>query len=891
MNKKLDFKKFEKKIYSLWEKNKCFKANYKKKKRFSIIMPPPNITGNLHIGHAFQQTIMDIIIRFKKMSGYNTLWISGTDHAGIATQIIVENYIKKKYIEINKKNLIKNIWKWKKKYTHKINKQIKLLGNSVDWSKKNFSLDKKFSYSVNKIFISLYKKKLIYKSKKIVYWDKTLKTILSDLEVNKIKTKTNNYFVKYYLLNKTKNINYLLIPTTKPETILANTAVAINPLDKRYNNLINEYVINPINNNIIKIISDKYVNPIKGTGCIKITPAHNSKHYQIAKKHKLNLINILNLNGSIKSKFKLYNYLGEKIKDKNLNLNPPYQISNLDIEKSRKKIIKILLNQNLIKKIKKYKKKILYSNRNNSVIIFILTNQWYLKTKNLSKKAINIVKENKISFYPENYKKIYFKWMYNIEDWCISRQIHWGHKIPIWYDIKNQKTYTGFNKKEIYKKNKIKKNIILKRDKNVLDTWFSSSLWTFTSLGWPKKTIEFNKFHPINLVVSGFDIIFFWIARMIMMTLYAVKKNKVSQIPFYKIFITGLIRDENNQKMSKSIGNVIDPIDIIKGISLNKLIKKRTKNLINIKKINKIKKNTIKHLPNGIKPYGADTLRFTLASLATHNIKINFNIHSLSNNYNFCNKLYNSCKYIILIFKKHNNIKINSKINKLKNLNLIDYWITIKLNIFIKKYKKNINQFRFDLLCKSLFKFIKHEFCDWYLEFIKIYIKNKNIVNLNISFSILLKTIINILKLSHPITPFITEYLWNKIRQFSTTNKYKKLLIENKFPIYKKFHHKKIKKIEIINFIKKIIHFIRKINLENLSKNKNKKFNIDLIILNISLKKKYILLKNYYLFKNKNINKLFIFCKKNEKLYINKNFLKSNLLFKNISLYYKINFI
>ncbi len=885
ISKKLKINKIEKKIYLMWEKNKCFKANYKKKKRFSIIMPPPNITGSLHIGHAFQQTIMDVIIRFKKMSGYNTLWITGTDHAGISTQIIVEKNIKTKKIEnISKKNIIKNIWKWNKKYTYKINKQIKLLGNSIDWDKKNFSLDEKFSYAVKKIFISLYKKKLIYKKKKIVNWDKKLKTVISDLEINKKKIQKKNYYIKYYLLNKNKKIKYLLIPTTNPETILGNTAIAVNPYDKRYKNLINEYVINPINQNHIKIISDSYVNPLKGTGCIKITPAHNVNDYKLAKKHKLNIINILNKDGSLKKKFILYNYLGKKIKNNNINLKPPYNLLNIDIEKVKKKIVFILLKKKLIKKIKNKNKKILYSNKSNSLIIFLLTNQWYLKIKNLAKKSINVVKKNKIDFIPKKYKKIYLKWMYNIKDWCISRQIYWGHKIPIWYDKKNKKIYTGFNKKEIYKKYKLNKNIILKRDKNVLDTWFSSSIWTFTSLGWPKKTIEFNTFHPINLVVSGFDIIFFWISRMIMITLYSIKKKNISQIPFYKIFITGLIRDENGKKMSKSIGNVINPIDIINGISLKNLIKKRTKNLIKTNNIKEIYKNTKRYFPNGIKAYGIDTLRFTLASIATHNIKINFNINSLSNNYNFCNKLWNACRYIILIFKKNKNINKNCKNKK---YSLINLWITIKINILIKKFKKNINKFRLDLLCKSLFKFIKHEFCDWYLEFIKICIKNKNIINLNLIFSILLKTTISILKIVHPITPFITEYLWGKIKKFKKNKKKHTLLIKQKFPIYKKFQKKYHKKIYVINIIKKIIYFFRKLNLKY-SKKYNKKYTITLIIFNISLKKKYILLKNYFLFKNKNINKIFVLCKKNNKnKHIFLNF-KKTLLIKNIYLYYKL---
>ncbi len=824
MYKKYNLFNKEKKIYNYWKNNNFFNPNNNNnnKNNFSIIMPPPNITGNLHIGHAFQQSIIDIIVRYNKMKGKNILWIMGTDHAGISTQILVENYLKKKKINLSKKKIIEEIWKWKKKYEIKINKQTQLIGSSVYWKKTHFSLNKNFKYAVKKAFIKLYKKKLVYKKKKIVNWDKNIKCSLSNLEINIKKKKVKNYFIKFKIFKKNK---YIIIKTTKPEKILSITAIITN------NN--NKFLINPITNKLIKIVKDKNISKKKN---IKIIPNYCNKDYKFIKKNKLNLINLFNKNGNINNNIKLYNYKNNKkkiLKFKNLKW-----IKNLNYLIARKKIITFLKKKKLIKKIKYKYVRIKYSNKTNSISLPMLTNQWYIKTSILNKKVLKNIKNKKILIFPKKYKKLFFYWINNMKDWCISRQIYWGHKIPIWYD-ENKNKYVGYNIKYIKKKYPFLKEKKLKRDKNILDTWFSSSLWSFTSLGWPNKKNKLKNFHPLNLIISGFDIILFWICRMIMMTLFLIKNNKKPQVPSKKIFITGLLRDENGKKMSKSLGNVIEISDLIKGISLKKLLKKRTKNLINNNEINKIKKNTIKFFPNGIKSNKIDTIRFYLISIYNSTLKINFNKNEIIYAYNYCNKLWNICIYIFEIIKVNKNL-IKKKIN-LKKLFLIENWILYKFNKLIINFKKNINLFKFNLLSKNIFKFLKNYFCDWYIESIKL-----NTITIN-SKLFLIYIINNFLKISHLITPFITEYIWKK--------NYKNSILKEKFPNLKFKLNNLKKNKKIFNIFKKIIIKLRKIK-----KNKNKILK-KLFILNINLEYKNILIKNKYLFKILKINKIFFFKK------------------------------
>ncbi len=846
----------EKKIYNFWQKKKLFKVklNNNKKKNFSIIMPPPNITGNLHIGHAFQQTIIDFIVRYNKMRNKNTLWIMGTDHAGIATQILVENYIKKKKKNCN---IISEIWKWKKKYESKIYKQTKLIGSLVDWSKTCFSLDKKFTYAVKTAFIKLYNNKLIYKKKKIVNWDTKIKTVISDLEINKKKKIIKKYFIKFKIFKENK---YIKIPFSEPEKILGISIITTNIKNNKF---INKYAINPITNKLIKIY---YINSKKKKNIYKaIIPAHNKKHYYLSKKKKINIINIYNKDGTI-NKGIIYTYKNKRIKYLNFyKLKIKKKINYLLL---RKKIINYLKKNKKINKIK-YKKIIIkYSNKTNSIIIPIITNQWYLKTNLLIKNTKKIIKKNKITIYPKKYKKLFYSWIKKSKDWCISRQIYWGHKIPIWYDLNTKKKYVGYNLNYIKKKYKNIncKNLI--QDKNVLDTWFSSSIWTFASLGWPNENKKIKLFHPLNLIVSGFDIIFFWIIRMIMMTSYLIKKNNKLEIPFKKIFITGLIKDENGKKMSKSLGNVINLHDLIKGISLKKLIKKRTKNLIKENKIKNIIKNTKKFFPNGIRKNNIDTIRFTLISIINNTLSINFNINKLIYGYNYCNKLWNISILILNYIKLKNKKKISIKnINKNKLL-LIEKWILYKFNNLIYKYNKNIKLLKINLIPNILFKFLKNNFCNWYIEIIKLFKIN---LNNKIIIFYLFK---NLLKISHPIIPFITEYIWKK---FNNSSILKKKIIKN---IKLKINNNK-KNIYIFNIYKKIIKLIRKIK-------KIKKINFrKLFILNINLEKKKIFLENKKIFKLVNIKKI-IYCKiKNfKKINKKKKYNKPILIKKNIYISY-----
>ncbi len=850
MIKKYNLFNKEKKIYSYWKNNNFFNPNINNnnKNNFSIIMPPPNITGNLHIGHAFQQTIIDIIVRYNKMKGKNILWLMGTDHAGISTQILVENYLKKKKIKLSKKKIIKEIWKWKKKYENKINKQTKLIGSSVYWKKTHFSLNKNFKYAVKKAFIKLYNQNLIYKKKKIVNWDKNIKCSLSNLEINIKKKKVKNYFIKFKIFKKNK---YIIVKTTKPEKILSITAIISN------NN--NKFLINPVTKKLIKIIKNKNINKN-----IKIIPNYYNKDFKFAIKNKLNLINIFNINGNIYNKIKLYNY--KKNKKKILKFKNLEWIKNLNYLTVRKKIINFLKKKKLIKNIKYKYIKIKYSNKTNSIIIPILTNQWYIKTNSLSKKILKNIKDKKILIFPKKYKKLFFYWMKNIKDWCISRQIYWGHRIPIWYD-KDKNKYIGYNIKYIKKKYPNIKNKKLKQDKNILDTWFSSSLWSFTSLGWPNKKNKLKNFHPLSLIVSGFDIIYFWICRMIMMTLFLIKKNNKPQIPFKKIFITGLLRDENGKKMSKSLGNVIEISDLIKGISFKKLLKKRIKNLINNNEINKIKKNTKKFFPNGIKSNKIDTIRFYLTSIYNSKLKINFNKNEIIFAYNYCNKLWNVCKFIFEILKINKNSFYKKKIN-INKLFLIEKWILYKFNKLILNFRKNIYLFKFNLLCKDIFKFLKNYFCNWYIESIKLNIINKN------SKLFIIYIIKNFLKISHLITPFITEYIWKK--------NYTNSILNQKFPNLK-FKLNNLKKYKnIFNIFKKIIFILRKFK-------KDKKIKLNkLIILNLNLFNKNILIKNKYLFKIIKLNKIYYFKKSIFlKIYKKYKYKKLILIKKNIYISYK----
>jgi len=716
----------EKKIYDYWEKNKFFKPNKGKKKYFSVVIPPPNVTGSLHMGHALNNTLQDLLVRFHRMNGYETLWQPGTDHAGIATQAVVEKKLSEKGIsknQLGRHNFVKEVWKWKEESGDQILNQLKKLGCSCDWSRNRFTMDKDLSEAVIKTFVQLYKKKIIYKDTKLVNWDTKLETAISDLEVEQKEVQSNLYYIKYKIVGED---SFLTIATTRPETMLGDTAVAVNPRDERYKNYIGKKIIIPIVERQVEIIADKYVSIDQGSGALKVTPAHDFNDFEIGKRHKLKYINIFEKNGK-------------------LNNAAPKELIGLDRFVARDVIIKILKEKKLLEKIEHIKNAVPFGDRSNSIIEPLLTEQWFVDAKFLAKKAIHVVKKKKTIFFPNNWSKIYFQWMNNIQPWCISRQLWWGHRIPAWYS-KDKKIFVAENEHEANKiaKKYYKKNVELKRDEDVLDTWFSSALWPFATLGWPKKTYELKRFYPTSVLVTGFDIIFFWVARMMMMGNYLIKKE-----PFSKVYVHALVKDEKGQKMSKSKGNVIDPLDII-----NK--------------------------------YGADALRFTLISMAAPGRDVKLSEDRVKGYRNFLNKIWNANK-----FSKINNCKFSKKLN-IKKTNLdVNKWIYFELVKTNFEAKKHISNFRFDEAARVIYQFVWHSYCDWYIEFLKPIFGSKNKKNLEESRNISAFIQANILILLHPFIPFFTEKVWQDfkfINYFKTPLMFKNWDVKSQSSFNKSFN-------------------------------------------------------------------------------------------------------
>jgi valyl-tRNA synthetase len=694
-NSNYDHTNIEKEIYNYWEKNNYFSPKKNKKKHFSIVIPPPNVTGSLHMGHALNNSLQDLLVRFYRMNDFETLWQPGTDHAGIATQALVEKQLLEKGIKKNvlgRDKFVKEVWKWKKESGDKILNQLKKLGCSCDWSRNRFTMDKDLSEAVIKTFVQLYKQKIIYKDTKLVNWDTKLETAISDLEVEQREVQSNLHYIKYKIDGE---VNYLTVATTRPETMLGDAAVAINPNDKRYRKYIGKKVIVPIVERKVKIIADKYVSIEQGSGVLKVTPAHDFNDFEIGKRHKLEFINIFEKNGV-------------------LNNSVPENLKGLDRFEARKVIIKILKELNLLEKIQSIKNSVPYGDRSNSIIEPLLTEQWFADAKFLAKKAIKVVKKKKTNFFPTNWSKTYFQWMNNIQPWCISRQLWWGHRIPAWYSSDN-KIFVAETEKEANKiaKKYYKKDIKLKRDEDVLDTWFSSALWPFATLGWPKKTYELKRFYPTSVLVTGFDIIFFWVARMLMMGNHLIKK-----VPFSKIYVHALVRDEKGQKMSKSKGNVIDPLNVID-------------------------------------KYGADSLRFTLISMAAPGRDVKLSEDRVKGYRNFLNKIWNANK-----FSKMNNCIFSKKV-KINNTKLdVNKWIYFQLIKTNEEAKKYIYNFRFDEAARVIYQFVWHSYCDWYIEFLKPIFDSKNINHIDESRNMAAFIQANILILLHPFIPFFTEKVW-----------------------------------------------------------------------------------------------------------------------------------
>ena len=726
MDKRYNPTEVEEKWVEIWSNEVV--SNESSKESFSQVIPPPNVTGTLHMGHSFQYAIMDFYTRYNHMSGKKAHWQVGTDHAGIATQMVVENNLSKKNIDrkdLGREKFLQEVWKWKDFSEDKIQSQIKRLGSTVDWNKYRFTLDDKFSKAVNKAFVDLYRNKKIYRGYRLVNWDPSLKTAVSDLEVVRQEKKGTIWYIKYPIDSSDK---FITVATTRPETLFGDMAIAVNPNDKRYKDLIGKYAILPFVERKLPIIGDDYVDMEFGTGCLKITPAHDFNDYEIGKKYCLHeKDNKVYISKNIND-FEPINIFNQ---DAWTNNNVPKLFENLDRFKVRKLVIKELTELKLLEKEEEYDVSIPRGERSNIVIEPRLSHQWYVKTSEMAEKANMEVKKGNIKFHPNNWIKTYFNWMDNIEDWCISRQIWWGHRIPAWYDD-NGNIYVGENEQDV--RNYYKLDAIdLKQDEDVLDTWFSSSLWPFGSLGWPEKTDDFKSFFPTSLLVTGFDIIFFWVARMIMMSIEFTGK-----IPFKDVYVTGLIRDENGQKMSKSKGNIIDPIDLIYGISIEDLVEKRTSNLMQEGIAEKIERKTRKQFPNGIESYGTDALRMTFFSLATHTKDISFEFGRLKGFRNFCTKMWNAARFI----DGYPNEK-----DKFKAENDHDKWIYDEFSKTKKQINKNISDYRLDFAVNEIYEFFWNKFCDVYIEQCK---KSGETSNLRP----LLK---EILQLVHPFAPFITE--------------------------------------------------------------------------------------------------------------------------------------
>ncbi|MFP1740217.1 valine--tRNA ligase [Lonsdalea quercina] len=756
----------EQPLYEHWEKQGYFKPNGDtEQESFSIMIPPPNVTGSLHMGHAFQQTIMDTLIRYQRMQGKNTLWQAGTDHAGIATQMVVERKIAaeegKTRHDYGREAFIDKIWQWKEESGGTITRQMRRLGNSVDWERERFTMDKGLSDAVKEVFVRLYKEDLIYRGKRLVNWDPKLRTAISDLEVENRDVKGSMWHLRYPLADGAKTAegkDYLIVATTRPETVLGDTGVAVNPEDPRYKDLIGKDVILPLIGRRIPILADEHADMEKGTGCVKITPAHDFNDYEVGKRHALPMINILTFDGDIRQQAEVFDTNGNAsdVYDGTI----PEAFRGMERFAARKATVAAFDELGLLEEIKAHDLTVPYGDRGGVVIEPMLTDQWYVRTAPLAKQAVEAVEDGRIQFVPKQYENMYFSWMRDIQDWCISRQLWWGHRIPAWYDA-NGNVYVGRDEAEVRRENHLADDVALTQDEDVLDTWFSSGLWTFSTLGWPEQTPELKAFHPSSVMVSGFDIIFFWIARMIMLTMHFMKdENGQPQVPFNTVYMTGLIRDDEGQKMSKSKGNVIDPLDMVDGISLEALLEKRTGNMMQPQLAEKIRKRTEKQFPNGIEPHGTDALRFTLAALASTGRDINWDMKRLEGYRNFCNKLWNASRFVLMNTEGQDcGMQGGERV-----LSLADRWILAEFNRTVKAYREALDSYRFDLAANILYEFTWNQFCDWYLELAKPVMNGGSEAELRGTRHTLVQVLEALLRLAHPIIPFITETIWQRVK-------------------------------------------------------------------------------------------------------------------------------
>ena len=760
----------EKKWYKIWEEKGYFKPSGQGDS-FCIMIPPPNVTGSLHMGHGFNNAIMDSLTRYNRMMGRNTLWQPGTDHAGIATQMVVERQLAAQDIsrhDLGRDKFIEKIWQWKEQSGNTITNQIRRLGSSVDWSRERFTMDEGLSNAVKEVFVRLHKDGLIYRGKRLVNWDPKFHTALSDLEVESIEEKSSLWHFKYFFEDKSvrtqDGLDYLVVATTRPETLLGDAAVAVHPEDERYAHLVGKNIVLPISGRLVPIIADDYVEKDFGTGCVKITPAHDFNDYDLGKRNQLPLINIFNKNAEILADFEYMAKAGEPI---SASIAAPADYAGVERFAARKKMVEQAEAEGWLDKIEPYDLKAPRGDRSGVIIEPLLTDQWYVKIAPLAEPAIDAVKDGRIKFVPEQYSNMYMSWMNNIQDWCISRQLWWGHRIPAWYDAAGN-IYVGRNEAEVRRENGLDANVELSQDEDVLDTWFSSALWTFSTLGWTgdfEKDIQnlgLKTFHPTDVLVTGFDIIFFWVARMIMMTLHFMKnEDGTPQIPFKTVYVHGLVRDGEGQKMSKSKGNVLDPLDLIDGIDLEGLVQKRTFGLMDPRQAAKIEKATRKEFPEGINAYGTDAVRFTFCALANTGRDIKFDLKRVEGYRNFCNKIWNATRFVLMNLEG----QTVGQSPRPELWELPEQWIVSRLEKAQQAVHQAFATYRLDLAAQSIYDFIWNEYCDWYVELTKPVLNDPEISEERKAEvrRVLLSVMETALRLAHPMMPFLTEEIWQTL--------------------------------------------------------------------------------------------------------------------------------